>query len=169
MQFPRILQSPAPEPLTVSWPRSATEVAQALSTALSDRRSPIRFRGNNGTYRLRGVVSGREVVIRARQYVMGSPAGLESMALVVRGNISDRGDGSQLEAIISAPPVSRWLYWAYAMLLAAVFVGGLHAGLAPLIVPFVAAFAASAAYALPRSQRALMKEAPKIARALSAV
>lgn len=91
------------------------------------------------------------------------------MALVVRGKISDRDDGSQLEALISAPPAPWWLYWAYGMLLAVVLVGGLQAGIGPLIVPFVAAFAACVAYGLPHNQRALMKEAPKIARILSTV
>jgi hypothetical protein len=90
------------------------------------------------------------------------------MALVVSGEISDRDDGSQLEAVVSAPPAPRWLHCAYGTVLAAVLVGGLQAGMGPVIVPFVAAFAASVAYGLPRNQRALMKDAPKIAHALSA-
>ena len=167
MQLPGALQSPTPEPLTVAWLRSGEEMARTLSSALSDRSAPIRVRGKHATYRLHGEVSGRAVVIRARRYVLGSPAGLESMALVVTGEVRDWGAGSQLEAVISAPRAPRWLDLAYAAFLIPLLIGGLNPGLSLIFWPFAAIWAAAIAFGGPHNQRALLKEAPEIARVLS--
>jgi hypothetical protein len=168
VQLARALRPPDPVPLTVRWSRPAGHTAEALRTALSERRYSVPGRDSSRFFRLNGSVHGRSVAVQAMPYVIpGVRAGSGAMALVFDGHITPTDEGSRLDGMVSAPIAHHWWwFWGIELIVVLVF-GAITIGLAVLVIE--AAFCVVLWWAVRHNQRMALRNTEELGRVLSSL